>query len=175
MHLDIEAMTPADWEQVRAIYLEGIATGQGTFEVEAPSWDQWDAGHHGFGRLVARADGQVIGWAALSPVSRRRCYWGVAEVSVYVSTAFRGRGVGRLLLLRAIAESEQHGIWTLQGATFPENEASLRLQRACGFREIGRRERIAQLRGVWRDTILTERRSPVVGIEASPSEQEGLG
>jgi L-amino acid N-acyltransferase YncA len=163
MHFHIEPMTPADWEQVRAIYLEGIAAGQSTFEVGAPPWEEWDAAHHPFARLVARSGGQVIGWAALSPVSRRPCYSGVVEVSVYVAEEFRDRGVGRQLLLSVIAESERHGIWTLQGATFPENEASLRLQQACGFREIGRRERIAQLRGVWRDTILTERRSPVVG------------
>jgi phosphinothricin acetyltransferase len=162
-YIDIEAMTPADWEQVRAIYLEGIASGQATFEVEAPPWEQWDADHHPFARLVARSGGRVVGWAALSPVSRRRCYAGVAEVSVYVGAASRGHGIGRRLLLAAIAESERHGIWTLQGATFPENEASLRLQRAYGFREIGRRERIAQLRGAWRDIILTERRSAAVG------------
>jgi L-amino acid N-acyltransferase YncA len=165
MSFHIDAMTPADWEQVRTIYLEGIVSGQATFEVEAPSWGEWDAGHHPFARLVARSDGQAVGWAALSPVSRRRCYAGVAEVSIYVGAAHRGRGIGRQLLLAAIAESERHGIWTLQGATFPENEASLRLQRACGFREIGRRERIAQLQGVWRDTVLTERRSPIVGTQ----------
>ena len=158
-------MTPADWEQVRAIYVEGIASGQATFEIEAPSWEQWSAAHHPFARLVARLGGRVVGWGALSPVSRRSCYAGVAEVSVYVSADARGRGIGRQLLLAVIAESERQGVWTLQGATFPENEASLRLQRACGFREIGRRERIAQLRGVWRDTILSERRSPVVGAD----------
>jgi phosphinothricin acetyltransferase len=163
MPVTIEPLTPPDWEQVRAIYLDGIAAGQSTFETEAPSWEQWDAGHHPFARLVARSDGRVVGWAALSPVSRRRCYAGVAEVSVYVSAEHRGQGVGRQLLTAIIADSERHGIWTLQGATFPENETSLRLQRACGFREIGRRERIARLRGVWRDTVLTERRSPVVG------------
>src|SRR5579871_603436 len=163
MSFHIDAMTPADWEQVRTIYLEGIASGQATFEVEAPSWDAWDAGHHPFARLVGRADGKIVSWAALSPVSRRRCYAGVAEVSIYVGAASRGQGIGRQLLLAAIAESEQHGIWMLQGATFPENEASRRLQRSCGFREIGHRERIAQLQGVWRDTILTERRSRVVG------------
>jgi phosphinothricin acetyltransferase len=163
MGVHIEPMTPADWGQVRAIYREGIATGQATFETEAPSWAQWDAGHHPFARLAARTAGGLAGWAALIPVSRRRCYAGVAEVSVYVAAAHREQGVGRLLLLAAIAESERHGIWTLQGATFPENEASLRLQAACGFRVIGRRERVAQHHGVWRDTVLTERRSPVVG------------
>lgn len=163
MVIHIEAMAPADWEPVRLIYLEGIASGQATFEVEAPSWEQWDGAHHRFGRLVARFDGRVVGWVALSPVSRRGCYAGVAEISVYVAAAYRGRGIGRQLMRAAITESERHGIWTLQGATFPENEASLRLQRACGFREIGRRERIAQLHGVWRDTVLTERRSAVAG------------
>jgi L-amino acid N-acyltransferase YncA len=159
----VEVMTPADWDAVRAIYLEGIATGQATFETDAPSWDEWDAGHHPFARLVARSDGKVAGWAALSSVSRRRCYAGVAEISIYVAEAFWGRGIGRQLLVRLIAESERHGIWTLQGGTFPENEASLRLQRACGFRVLGRRERVGQRHGVWRDTILTERRSPTVG------------
>jgi phosphinothricin acetyltransferase len=165
MGVVIEAMVAADWEQVCAIYREGIATGQATFETEPPPWDEWDAAHHRFARLVARAGGRVVGWAALCPVSRRRCYAGVAEVSVYVAAGHRGRGVGRLLLQAAIAESERHGLWTLQGATFPENEASLRLQRACGFRVIGRRERVARLNGTWRDTVLTERRSPVVGAE----------
>jgi phosphinothricin acetyltransferase len=164
MSIDIWAMTPADWEAVRTIYVEGIATGQATFEVEAPSWEQWDAAHSSFARLVARRGESIAGWAALSPVSRRRCYAGVAEVSVYVGAAHRSRGIGEALLRAIIAESERHGIWTLQGATFPENAASRRLQAACGFREIGRRERVAQLDGVWRDTILTERRSPIVGI-----------
>ncbi len=164
MSTAIIPMTPADWEQVRAIYLEGIASRQATFDTEAPSWEQWNAGHHSFARLVARREGNVIGWGALSPVSRRRCYAGVAEVSVYVAASERGRGVGRRLLETIIAESERQGIWTLQGATFSGNEASLRLQQSCGFREIGRRERIAQLHGEWRDTILTERRSAIVGV-----------
>jgi phosphinothricin acetyltransferase len=164
MSVDIVPMTPADWEFVRAIYLEGIASGQATFETEAPSWELWDAAHHPFARLVARNDGRVIGWAALSPVSRRKCYAGVAEVSVYVAASSRGQGVGRRLLDSIIEESERHGIWTLQGATFPSNTASLRLQQSCGFREIGRRERIAQMHGQWRDTILTERRSSLVGV-----------
>jgi phosphinothricin acetyltransferase len=161
----LDALTPADWEQVRAIYLDGIATGQSTFEVEAPSWEQWDAGHHPFGRLVARVNGRVVGWAALSPVSRRQCYAGVAEASVYVAADQRGRGVGRGLLLAVIAEAERHGLWTLQGATFPENAPSLRLQQACGFRIVGRRERVARLHGVWRDTVITERRSTAVGCD----------
>jgi phosphinothricin acetyltransferase len=163
--LEIAEMAPADWEKVRAIYVQGIASGQATFEVDAPTWDEWDAAHHPFARLVARLDDRIVGWAALSPVSRRPCYAGVAEVSVYVAADHRGQRIGRQLLLAAIAESERRGIWTLQGATFAENDASLRLQRACGFREIGRRERIGQLHGIWRDTVLMERRSPVVGVD----------
>lgn len=161
--LTLEPMVPSDWAEVRAIYLERIAGGQATFETEAPPWEQWDAAHHPFARLVARQGGRMVGWAALSPVSRRPCYAGVAEVSVYVAAADHGQGFGRQLLEAVIRLSERQGIWTLQGATFAGNEASLRLQRSCGFREIGRRERIAQLRGEWRDTVLTERRSSVVG------------
>ncbi|HEV3144114.1 MAG TPA: GNAT family N-acetyltransferase [Gemmataceae bacterium] len=154
----------ADWPAVREIYLEGIGTGQATFETEAPSWEQWDAAHLPFARLVGRREAEIVAWAALAPVSRRKCYSGVAEVSVYVRAGSRGQGIGRTLLLEIIAVSEQHGIWTLQGATFPENSASLRLQASCGFRIVGRREHIGQLHGVWRDTIITERRSGVVGV-----------
>jgi len=167
MSVEIRPMEPADWERVRAIYEQGIASGQATFELEAPSWERWDAAHLTFARLVARFEDRVIGWAALSPVSGRCCYAGVAEGSVYVDTDHRGQGVGRQLLLATITESERRGIWTLQGGAFAENEASLRLQRACGFRVVGKRERIGQLHGVWRDTILTERRSPVVGVDGS--------
>ena len=158
-------MTAADWPEVRAIYLDGIATGNATFETDAPPWEAWDAGHLAVGRLVARG-GRVLGWAALGPVSRRACYAGVAEASVYVGAAHRGRGVGRALLVRLIEESEKAGIWMLQSAAFPENAASLRLQTGCGFRVVGRRERIARLNGVWRDTVMTERRSRVVGAES---------
>lgn len=159
----ITPLTPADWLPVRTIYLEGIATGNATFEVEAPLWEEWDAGHLAVGRLVARVGDAVAGWGALSPVSRRRCYAGVAEASVYVAAAHRGKGVGKAVLVRLIEESERAGIWTLEGGTFPENEASLKLQAACGFRVIGRRERVGRHHAVWRDTVLTERRSPVVG------------
>jgi L-amino acid N-acyltransferase YncA len=165
MDVDIAALTPPDWEEVRAIYLAGIGTGYATFEVETPSWEQWDAAHHPFGRIVARCGRQMSGWAALSPVSPRECYAGVAEVSVYVAADCRGRGIGSALLSAVIAESERHGIWTLQGATFPENEASLRLLKACGFRAVGRRERIGRLAGMWRDTIVTERRSGIAGLD----------
>ena len=159
----IDIMQATDWEQVRTIYWEGIATGHATFEMEAPSWEQWDAAHLRCARLVARA-GRVAGWAALSPVSQRCVYGGVAEVSVYVSQAHRQSGVGRRLLSALIRESERNGVWTLQAGMFPENAGSLALHRGCGFREVGRRERIGKLNGAWRDTILLERRSPVVGV-----------
>ena len=169
MPFTITSFSAADWEQVRAIYLEGIATGNATFETDALTWEQWDAAHLAGGRLAARSGGMILGWAALSPVSRRQVYTGVAEVSLYVSAQHRGHGVGKALLLALIAESERLGIWTLQGGTFPENVASLRLQESCGFRVIGKRERVGCLHGVWRDTILTERRSRIVGCELHSS------
>jgi L-amino acid N-acyltransferase YncA len=164
MDFRVEAMTAEDWPAVRAIYEEGIATGVGTFETAAPSWDEWNAARLPHSRLVARSAG-VLGWAALSPVSRRACYAGVAEFGVYVRAAARGHGVGRALLEALIASAEAHGIWTLQGVTIAENAASLALQQRCGFRVVGRRERIAKRDGAWRDTILTERRSKRVGVE----------
>jgi L-amino acid N-acyltransferase YncA len=163
----IEAMTPDDWPEVCAIYDEGLATGLASFEKATPSWDQWNAGRLPHSRLVAREDG-VLGWAALSPVSQRPCYAGVAEATIYVACAARGRSVGQALLEALIESSESHGIWTLQGATFAENAASLALQARCGFRVVGRRERIASRNGVWHDTILTERRSVKVGLDQAP-------
>lgn len=160
----IESMTPDDWQAVRTVYLEGIATGEATFETEAPSWETWDAAHLSFARLVARDGDNVSGWAALSPVSQRKAYLGVAEVSVYVAAHSRGKGVGKALLELLIRESERNGIWTLQAAVFPENAATLALHEGFGFREVGRRERISKLDGNWRDTILLERRSEIVGV-----------
>lgn len=156
-------MTASDWEQVRSIYLEGIREGNSTFETEAPSPEAWDEAHLQSPRLVMRAEDKILGWAALSPVSKRRVYRGVAEVTVYVTESARGQGVGRALLERLIEDSEQAGIWTLQASIFPENVASVELHLKCGFREVGKRERIASLNGVWRDTILFERRSKLVG------------
>ena len=162
--ISIEPFSAPDWEAVRSIYAEGIADGEATFENTVPTWEQWDSATHKFCRLVAKLDGQVIGWSTLKHVSPRDCYSGVAEVTVYVGASSRGHGVGKLLLERVIAESEENGIWTLQGSTFPENVASIRLQQQCGFRIVGRREKVARQNGVWRDTVLTERRSRVVGI-----------
>jgi phosphinothricin acetyltransferase len=156
-------MIAADWPQVRGIYEEGIATGDATFETSAPSWEAWDAGHLATCRLVA-VDDRVIGWAALSAVSRRSVYAGVAEVSVYVGAKARGRGVGRQLLQALVAESERQGIWTLQAGIFPENHASLSVHERSGFRVVGRRERLGNMNGVWRDVVLLERRSTAVGI-----------
>ena len=161
----IELMRQSDWEGVRAVYVEGLATGEATFETEAPGWERWDASHLAFARLVARAGERIEGWAALSPVSSRPVYAGVAEVSVYVGREARGRGLGRSLLEALIEESERHGVWTLQASIFPENAASVALHKALGFRVVGRRERVAKLDGRWRDTVLFERRSTVVGVD----------
>jgi phosphinothricin acetyltransferase len=165
MDFDIDSMRPQDWESVRAIYLEGIATGEATFETEAPDWERWDANHLSHCRLVTRNSDGILGWAALSPVSRRAVYAGVAEVSVYVAASARGRGVGGALMRALVEASERHGVWTLQSIVFPENHASVALHLKHGFREVGRRERIAQRHGVWRDTIVLERRSSVVGVD----------
>jgi L-amino acid N-acyltransferase YncA len=161
----VELLSPGDWDDVRRIYLEGIADGNATFETEAPSWEKWDASHRPAPRLVARESGSTVGWAALSSVSSREAYRGVAEVSVYVAAVARGRGVGRALLSELVRRSEDSGVWTLQAGIFPENAASLALHRACGFRTVGRRERLGRLVGVWRDVMLLERRSDRVGAQ----------
>lgn len=161
--ITIELLQEKHWLNVREIYLEGIRTGHATFETTAPEWPQWDNAHLAHSRFVAVEDAQVIGWAALTPVSGRCVYAGVAEVSVYVSEAARGKKVGTLLLEHLIRSSEERGIWTLQAGIFPENAASVHLHEKSGFRVIGRRERIGKLGGVWRDTILLERRSKTVG------------
>ena len=157
-------MRDSDWLAVREIYRQGIETGDATFQVEVPEWAEWDSAHLRHSRLVAGARETVAGWAALSPVSRRACYAGVAEVSIYVAAAYRGRGLGSRLLAALVAESEANGVWTLQAAIFPENRASIALHEGLGFRQVGVRERIAQRGGVWRDTVITERRSKVVGL-----------
>jgi phosphinothricin acetyltransferase len=158
----IRELRPDDWPAVRAIYEEGIRSGDATFETETPSWERWDAAHSQL-RLVAERNRSVVGWAALSPVSDRCCYGGVGEVSVYVAEAARGAGLGRSLLDELVERSEQAGYWTLSAGVFPENEASIRLHEACGFREVGTRERLGELHGVWRDVVLLERRSALVG------------
>jgi phosphinothricin acetyltransferase len=157
--VEVRAMTAEDWPAVEAIYAEGIATGHATFETTTPSWEEFDRGRHRDHRFVAVEDGDILGWAALSPASSRACYAGVAEHSVYVASAARGRGVGRVLMQALLDSADAGGIWTVQTSIFPENEASLALHERVGFRVVGRRERIAQLDGAWRDTLLLERRS----------------
>jgi len=161
--LHLRPMQDADWPAVRAVYAEGISTGNATFESEVPAREAWNAGHLAEGRLVAERDGEVVGWAALSAVSSRCVYRGVAEVSVYVAAAARGSGVGRALLGALIRASEAAGIWTLRAGIFPENEASVALHLALGFRRVGVHERLGALDGVWRDVALYERRSDTVG------------
>jgi len=156
-------MSPADWDSVCQIYREGLATGNATFERAAPDWAKWDAGHLPHCRLVMRRAGEVLGWAALSAVSARAVYAGVAEVSVYVAAHARGAGVGVALLQSLSAASELNGIWTLQASIFPENPASIAIHRKCGFRVVGTREAIGFMDGRWRDTVLMERRSRVAG------------
>ena len=158
----VRDLRPDDWASVRDIYEDGIRSGDASFETEAPSWERWDAAHPDL-RLVAERDGSVVGWAALSPESSRHCYRGLAEESVYVAASAHGTGVGRALLERLVDLSERAGYWTLTAGVFPENVASLRLHRACGFREVGVRERLGESNGVWRDVVLLERRSTTVG------------
>ena len=152
-------MGPGDWPHVSRIYEAGIATRNATFETEVPSFEHWDAAHLAAHRYVATASERVVGWAALTAYSDRCCYDGVADLSVYVAPEAWGQGVGRALLERLVESAESAGIWTLQAGVFPENEASLALHRRCGFRLVGRRERIGRLDGVWRDVLLLERRA----------------
>ena len=152
-----------DWPAVKAIYEQGIATKNATFDTEAPTWEDWDAGHLTKPRLVAERDRRVVAWAALSPTSRRPAYAGVVENSIYVDETARGQGIGRALLGELLARAEAAGLWTVQTSIFPENVASIGLHEACGFRAVGTRERIGQMDGVWRDTVLMERRATCVG------------
>lgn len=160
----VRAMDPQDWDAVAAIYREGIAGGNATFETDVPAWPAWDAAHLPRHRLVAVLDGRVVGWTAVSPVSTRPAYAGVVEHSVYVAAAAQGRGVGRRLLDALIESTEQAGIWTMQAGMFPENGSSLALHRAAGFRVLGVRARPGQLHGRWRDVVVLERRSTRTGV-----------
>ena len=161
--LIITPMQPADWPVVSEIYREGIASGQATFETQVPTWACWDGAHLADARLLAKLDNRILGFAALNPVSARPAYAGVAEVSLYVAAGSRGQGVGKALLEALIGASETLGLWTLQAVIFKENVGSIALHKRCGFCEVGVRERIAELNGIWRDTVLLERRSEEVG------------
>ena len=164
MDIIIEKMKDQDWPEVKNIYQQGIATGNATFEDEAPDWEHWDKSHLCDCRLVAKSGVEIVGWAALSPVSTRCVYKGVAELSLYVKHSFRGQEIGTALLKATIEESQRAGIWTLQGGTFPENTASIALQKACGFRKVGIREKLGCMNSRWRDVVLMERRSKIVGV-----------
>ncbi|MBD1395649.1 N-acetyltransferase family protein [Pontibacter sp. JH31] len=157
--MEIIPMLPEHAADVLRIYGEGLKTGMSTFNTEVPSWEDWDRNHLPHTRLVAVEMNEVLGWVALLPVSARACYRGVAEFSIYIATRHRGRGIADLLMQALVQESEANGIWTLQSSTFADNKTSLRLQERHGFRQIGYRDRVAQLHGVWRNTILLERRS----------------
>jgi L-amino acid N-acyltransferase YncA len=163
MPVEIDAMTRSDWPGVADVYRKGLATGHASFETDVPDYAAWDAAHLTEPRLVARLDGAVVGWAALSPVSDRCVYGGVAEDSVYVAPERGGHGIGRQLLTELVYRAERAGIWTLQAGIFPENAASLALHARCGFRVVGYRERLGRHQGVWRDVLLVERRSDALG------------
>jgi L-amino acid N-acyltransferase YncA len=156
--VDLRLLTADDWPAVAEIYWDGMRDGLATFETEVPSWEAWDAAHFAEHRLVAEWLGEIVGWAALSPASTRRCYAGVAENSVYVARHAQGLGIGRRLLERLIAGARAAGVWTIQTSIFPENRASLALHERCGFRAVGIRERIAKRDGSWRDTVFLELR-----------------
>jgi phosphinothricin acetyltransferase len=166
LDVSVSPLETQHWSAVRAIYLQGIATGNATFEQTAPDWQEWDLGHLPSCRLVAAYRGEVVGWAALSHVSRRAAYAGVAEVSVYVAEHSRGLGVGRALLSDLVSASERNDIWTLQAGILPENIASIELHEKLGFRVVGTRERLGCMNGRWRDVVLMERRSSVVGASS---------
>lgn len=160
----IKPMQREHWEKVKQIYESGIATGIATFETNAPTWEKWNDGHLTFARLVAVENNEIMGWAALSPVSDRCVYGGVAEVSVYMADNHKGKGIGKLLLLNLISKSESNNIWTLQAGIFTDNIASVKLHENVGFRVIGHREKIGKLKNVWKDNFILERRSKTVGI-----------
>jgi L-amino acid N-acyltransferase YncA len=165
MELLFRSMTEGDWTNVAEIYRQGIETGNATFQQSIPDWNEWDKAHLKLCRFVAIKNNFVIGWAALSPVSSRYVYRGVAEVSVYVDNRNKGQKVGTKLLERLVEESEKNNFWTLQAAIFPENIESLKMHKALGFRMVGRRKKIGKMNDRWRDTILMERRSKRAGID----------
>jgi L-amino acid N-acyltransferase YncA len=162
--MEIRILEAKDYPQVSAIYASGIATGMATFQTEATSWEEWDKSHLKECRIAAFENDEMMGWSALTAVSNRCVYAGVAEVSIYISENFRGKGIGKLLLIRLIEESEKIGLWTLQSGIFAENVASIKLHEYCGFRLIGTREKIGKKDGLWKDNVIMERRSKTVGI-----------
>lgn len=168
MNYQIRPMQPEDGEKVIEIFEEGIAGGNATFDQSAPSWEVWDQKFFNVCRFVLETeDHEILGWAALQPVSNRDCFKGVAEISIYMKNAAQGKGFGSMLLKKLVLDSEEHQFWILQSGIFPENEPSIIIHKKLGFREVGRREKLGQMNGVWRDIILLERRSKIVGISAN--------
>lgn len=165
MNYEIREMQATDGNQVIAIFEEGIAGGNATFDPTAPNWESWDQKYFNICRFVLENEsGDIVGWAALQPVSTRDCFKGVAEVSIYLANSVQGKGLGSMLLKKLILDSEEHDFWTLQAGIFPENEASIYVHKKYGFREVGYREKIGEMNGVWRDIIFLERRSKIVGV-----------
>jgi L-amino acid N-acyltransferase YncA len=162
--MEIKPIQENDYSAIVEIYLQGIATGHATFQTEAPEWDAWDKSHLSFCRLAAFENDEMLAWAALSPVSSRCVYGGVAEVSIYVASSARGKGIGKILFAQLIKESEENSLWTLQSGIFPENIDSIKLHEDMGFRKIGFREKIGNMKGEWRDNVIMERRSKIVGV-----------
>lgn len=163
--MEIKTITQDHFSEVAEIYRQGLATGMATFQNEVPSWEEWDRAHLAFCRMAASKNNKILGWAALTPASGRSVYAGVAEVSIYLAEGERGKGIGTLLLNALIEQSEANGIWTLQSGIFSENKGSIRLHEKCGFRQVGYRERIAKKNGIWKDTVLMERRSKITGTD----------
>lgn len=164
LKIEIKNMLPEHWKEVSKIYMDGIETGMATFETDVPKWKIWDSDHLKQCRIIAILDNQIVGWAALSPVSSRCVYGGVGEVSVYIAKGFHGKKIGEKLLRKLVTESEKNGLWTLQSGVFPENIASIKIHEKVGFRKIGYKEKIGKFDGVWKDNILLERRSKTIGI-----------
>ncbi|EJL75805.1 GNAT family N-acetyltransferase [Chryseobacterium populi] len=162
--MEIVTINKDHFSEIAEIYKQGLETGHATFETSVPVWESWDKSKLKHSRFAAAIDNTVVGWAALSAVSDRCVYGGVAEVSIYISNDYKGKGIGKALMLKLIEESEANGIWTLQSGMFPENEATVALHKSSGFRIIGYREKIGKLGNIWRDTIMMERRSKTVGI-----------
>ncbi len=163
--MHVREMKRSDWEEVAQIYAQGIATGFATFEQKVPDYPVWDSAHTAKCRLVAVKENTILGWAALSQVSHRYVYRGIGEVSVYIDLENQGKGIGKQLMHQLIDKSEKEGFWTLQSSIFPENESSIALHKKVGFRYIGKRERVGKINNNWKDNLLFERRSKIIGIQ----------